>query len=333
MTRRYRGSFITANPPVPAGSTEISTAGGIWSMAYQMQYRQAGLWPIAGVSGDGTFAIFALGLSTTRNKYTYASCVATSATASTCNSSGGSAAGNTTFGIFALGNNNTARNKYTYTGDVVSSATAASRASLYGAAAGNNTVGLFSLGARYCCCFGYVGTNTRNLYTYAGDTSTVFSAGGQSLYQSGTGNSTVGIFAYGVLCCSTTAARFKYLYAYGILSSATSATLCTSRGAAAGNSTVGIFALGYGPCVGYVTTRDKYTYATDVVTTATAATFTSCFPSAAGNSTRGIFSRGSCTSSTNRYTYSNDTVVAGGALTGASRVGSAASNGIANVNT
>ena len=331
MTRRYRGSFITANPPVPAGSTEISTAGGIWSMAYQMQYRQAGLWPIAGVSGDGTFAIFALGLSTTRNKYTYASCVATSATASTGNSSGGSAAGNTTFGIFALGNDNTARNKYTYTGDVVSSATAASRASRYGAAAGNNTVGLFSLGARYCCCFGDVGTNTRNVYTYAGDTSTVFSAGGQSLYQSGTGNASVGIFAYGVFCGSASALRFKYLYAYGILSSATSATLCSSRGAAAGNSTVGIFALG---CAGGASTvRNKYTYATDVVAAATAATAAGCYSSAAGNSTRGIFSRGSNTSTTNRYTYSNDTVVAGGALTGASWFGSAASNGIANVNT
>jgi hypothetical protein len=331
MTRRYRGSFITANPPTPAGSTEISTAGGIWSMAYQAQYRQAGLWPIAGVSGDGTFAIFALGNSTTRDKYTYASCVATSATTSTCNSSGGSAAGNTTFGIFALGNNNTARNKYTYTGDVVSSATAASVASRYGAAAGNSTVGLFSLGARYYCCIGDVGTSIRNLYTYAGDTSTYISAGGQSLYQSGTGNSTVGIFAYGVLCCSVTAARFKYLYAYGILTGATSATLNSSRGSAAGNSTVGIFALGCAS--GPTTVRNKYTYATDTVAAATAATASGTFSSAAGNSTRGIFSRGGNTSTTNRYTYSNDTVVAGGALTGASWFGSAASNGIANVNT
>ena len=78
MTRRYRGSFITANPPIPAGPYQNSAAGGIWSMGYQMQYQQQGLWPIAGNVQDGTFGVFALGGSgasgnvatTTRQKYT-----------------------------------------------------------------------------------------------------------------------------------------------------------------------------------------------------------------------------------------------------------------------
>jgi hypothetical protein len=60
---------------------------------------------------------------------------------------GGSAAGNSTLGIFALGLNSTfcrltTRNKYTYSGCVVSAGGAATAASSYGSAASNGTSGV-----------------------------------------------------------------------------------------------------------------------------------------------------------------------------------------------
>lgn len=48
MSKRYRGGFITANPPVPAGPYQNGAASGAWSLQSQMQYIQQGLWPIAG---------------------------------------------------------------------------------------------------------------------------------------------------------------------------------------------------------------------------------------------------------------------------------------------
>jgi len=101
----------------------------------------------------GTEGIFALGYNstiyapvTTRDKYTYAGDVVSAGTAATAASSLGSAVGNSTEGIFALGVNATAavatRDKYTYAGDVVSAATASSVASYSGSAAGNGTTGV-----------------------------------------------------------------------------------------------------------------------------------------------------------------------------------------------
>jgi hypothetical protein len=94
--------------------------------------------------------IFALGcagaFSSIRNKYTYSGDVVGAATASTAVSYSGSAAGNSTVGIFALGVSpscaSTTRNKYTYSGDVVSAGGAATAASRGGAAASNGTSGV-----------------------------------------------------------------------------------------------------------------------------------------------------------------------------------------------
>jgi hypothetical protein len=84
--------------------------------------------------------------STIRNKYTYACDTSCSAT-----SGGGlyfgSAAGNSTRGIFALGfvsglGGTTTRNKYTYACDTNGTAACASAASYGGAAASNGTCGV-----------------------------------------------------------------------------------------------------------------------------------------------------------------------------------------------
>jgi hypothetical protein len=86
-----------------------------------------------------------------RNKYTYAGCVVTVGGAASVASYYGSAAGNSTFGIFALGTNSstytamTTRDKYYYAGCVVGSATASTAGSSSGAATSNGISGITTL--------------------------------------------------------------------------------------------------------------------------------------------------------------------------------------------
>ena len=119
---------------------------GVWTLSQQFQAVGQGLWPF----DDGTFGIFALGntgagASTTRNKYTYSGCVVSAGTAATAASLQGSAAGNSTTGIFALGQApsfSTTRNKYTYSGCTVAAGGAATVASRSGSAASNGIAGI-----------------------------------------------------------------------------------------------------------------------------------------------------------------------------------------------
>ncbi len=347
MTRRYRGSFVTANPPVPAGSFQNSAAGGIWSMAYQAQYRQQGLWPIAGNVNDGTVAIFALGYGgcTTNNKYTFSGCTVSAATSFGTSALFPSAAGNSTAGIFALGYcRGGARRKYTYVGCVVSTAAGATAAAYSGSAAGNSTIGIFQLG--YGCFGGFL--TTRNKYTYASCTngSATAATGSAGFNPAAAGNSTVGIFAL-----SSCGVRNKYIYAGDVVSAATNAGVCQQYGSATGNSTVGIFALGRINYSCRVVTRQKYTYSGCTVSGAGAATAASMAGAAAGNSVVGIFALGctyvgcafcpctctfypvySYTTTRDKYTYSGDSVTSGGAATASSAYGGAVSNGAEGVN-
>jgi hypothetical protein len=116
--------------------------------------------------------------STVRNKYTYSSCTSASAT-STCTANYSSAAGNSTFGIFAMGKpgcycGTATRQKYTYSGDTVTTATSATQRNFGGSAAGNSVVGIFALGLIRCyfcsCCsyWVYGSTVIRNKVTYSG---------------------------------------------------------------------------------------------------------------------------------------------------------------------
>ena len=102
---------------------------GIWTLSQQFQAVGQGNWPLPPPPPE-TFAVFALGNtggshSTTRNRYTYAGDVVSAGGAATAASYFGSAAGNSTTGIFALGNTSgggrsTTRDRYTYAGCVVS---------------------------------------------------------------------------------------------------------------------------------------------------------------------------------------------------------------------
>jgi hypothetical protein len=241
-------------------------------------------------AGNTTVGIFALGFSpvttatAARNKYTYASNTAASATAAGAPSAYGSAAGTSTIGIFALalnaGNTRvTTRETYTYSSCVVSGASAATVATSEGSAAGNSTVGIFQLG-----CAANVIT-TRNRYTYSGN---VVSAGGAasvaSRLSAATGNGTVGIFAAGLLSgCVPSAVRDKYTYSNCAVSSATSASLAAGNQSAAGNSSVGIFSRAGG--LG----RNIYTYSSDASTSGTNATQAStALGAAASNGTNGV---------------------------------------------
>ena len=162
--------------------------------------------------------IFSLG-STVRNKYTYATCSSTASGVASAsdNAYEGSAAGNSTRGIFSLQAGGV-RNKYTYATDT-STACGVGTASVFGrqgSAAGNSTIGIFAIGYNASPYFN-VPSTIRNKYTYATCTSTacgVAAASNASTYSSATGNSTRGIFALGQNTCSVgTTTRNKYTYA------------------------------------------------------------------------------------------------------------------------
>ena len=48
MSDRYPGGIITKNPATPTGPFETGAAPGIWTLEQQMQYKQQGVWPLAG---------------------------------------------------------------------------------------------------------------------------------------------------------------------------------------------------------------------------------------------------------------------------------------------
>ncbi|MDD2878495.1 MAG: hypothetical protein PHZ23_14850, partial [Acidiphilium sp.] len=108
---------------------------------------------------DGTFAVFALGhTTTTTNIYTYSSNAVATGTVLTGNlANSGAAAGNSTLGVFALGGNTTTTNIYTYSSNAVATGTALTTGLGDGAAAGNSTLGVFALGDNA----------TTNIYTYS----------------------------------------------------------------------------------------------------------------------------------------------------------------------
>jgi hypothetical protein len=298
-------------------------------------YRMFGgaSWPI-----DGTFGIFSLGRTgsgggdcgvTTRERYTFASDTSTTCGvgAASVNSRSGSAAGNATRAIFALGLAGGAysatRNKYTYATNV-STASGVPSASLGGnqqSAVGNSTRGIFALGFFPPCRIN--GANQRDKYTYACDTSTAATSASQCNYGgSAAGNSTRGIFHLGLASNARSSTRNKYTYACDASTSVGVATASTASyaGSATGNSTRGIFTIGCRSSGGIVGScqRNKYTYATDTNTTCGVASASeqTVFGSAAGNSTRGIFAIG-CNSTSrsatrNKYTYACDTNTASG---------------------
>jgi len=287
----------------------------------------------AGGGCDGTVAIFALGqvfpgyaASNIRNKFTYATCASSSATASSFTGYGGAAAGNSTRGIFARGCGSGQTNKYTYATDA-SAVTASNSGLQFGAAAGNSTRGIFNAGV--------ASQGTRYKYTYATDawSSATNSCPASGFYLSSVGNSTRGIFVVG----TNTVVRNKYTYATDASTSATNACRASYGSYAAGNSTRGIFNLGCASTGGAGSYyRNKYIYATD-----TSVGF-ACLPfpalqtfagAGAGNSTRGIFalgySGGGCAMTAVRckYTYATDTSTSSGVgvASQANSVGSAAS--------
>jgi hypothetical protein len=285
---------------------------------------------------DGTKAIFALGLvncvswSTTRNKYTYATCASTACGVGTSVVGGGGcgrAAGNSTRGVFATGRGTAARCRHMYA-CCTTIATASSSVGVGGGtAAGNATRGIFSIGKSSC-----VLQTTRNTFTYA--TCTSASAAAASIasdYGSAVGNSTRGIFSLGRTfgcgyCSTSTRNKFTYACNSSTASGVASASFPSLFQSAAGNSTRGIIALGrkcssFSAC-GNV--RNKYTYACCTSTAsgvATASVAIGYGGSAAGNSTRGIFALGSSGGSgsvRNKYTYACCTSTASGVGTSSS---------------
>ena len=121
----------------------VITRGAFSAKAFGFTGKKAG-------GSDATIGIFALGYlcgvsSTTRNKYTFSNDTVGTGGVATAASHYGSAAGNSTRGIFALGYTtgpSTTRNKYTYACDSVTTGGIATAASYGGSAASNGTCGV-----------------------------------------------------------------------------------------------------------------------------------------------------------------------------------------------
>ena len=201
-----------------------STASGTASASVASGYQSA--------AGNSTRGIFAIGAyfnpaptsTATRNKYIYASDTSTACGigAASAISFAGEAVGNSTRGIFALGEvgtiggtaaPSTTRNKYIYACDTSTACgvAASSATSAIGSAAGNSTRGIFTLGLA-----GGAPSTTRNKYIYACDTSTASGVGTASAATYGgsaTGNSTRGIFSLGGTGAAALTTRNKYTYA------------------------------------------------------------------------------------------------------------------------
>jgi hypothetical protein len=48
MSERYSGGLITKSPITPTGPFETGAASGVWTLEQQMQFKQQGIWPLAG---------------------------------------------------------------------------------------------------------------------------------------------------------------------------------------------------------------------------------------------------------------------------------------------
>lgn len=294
------------------------------------------------------FGIFNLGVNSscygikTRDKYAYSTDAVTAGANASINNASGTAAGNSTVGIFQLGITypncaaspytiSTTRNKYTYATDSNASAAAASAGNYGGAAAGNATRGIFALGGKTDGSY----STTRNKFTYACCTSGAAAASSNNSGEgAASGNTTRGIFAlgYGSYPASGTTTRNKFTYACCSNASATASSCNSWGGAATGTCAIGIFAIGSNgqnnTGSGVTTTRNKYTYATDTNASATAASAKTLRGSAAGNLTRGIFSRGetctfAVTTTRDKYTYATDANTSATAASVATGAGSA----------
>jgi len=315
-------------------------------------------------TGNSISGIFGIGNSTvTTNKYTYSGDTVISATSLSNISLDSAATGNATVGIFPFGISELGTNKYTYSGDLVTTGHTLSSFMNFGAATGNSAIGVFALGnsstvtsiytyssdtsrsgtvllyapnAAGSSASGnsnigiFVGNSSTSIYNYNADTVIPGSSLSASLIAgAATGNSTEGIFALG----NSGAVTNKYMYASGIVSTATSlAASMTNSGAASSNgiaavtiplpplvaNTMALFALNHLTVV-----TNKYFYSGNIVVTGSNLSVTN-FHAAAGNSTVGIFNETSV-GSTSKYTYSGDVVTSGASLPG-SGTGAATGN-------
>lgn len=177
---------------------------------------------------------------------------------------------------------------------------------------GDGTIGIFAIAGD--------GSNVRNQYTYATDTSTATGIANASIstaFGSGAaGTNAFGIFqlGYNTGTGNYSSLRDKYTYATNTSAATTATSQNSGKGGASGNSTRGIFQSGAqttATCAG-TTVRNKFTYACSTSAVTTASSQASNNTAAAGNSTRGIFQLnsgavGQSSNARNKFTYACDT--------------------------
>lgn len=161
-------------------------------------------------------------------------------------------------------------------------------------------------------------SNYTDKYVYASDSvSAGATLGTARAYLAATGNSTITIFAAGLVFPSTNQSiTSKYTHAADTMSAGTALGLARRGVMGCGNTTRGIFSGGYTTAVSTYT--DKYTYSGDSVSPGTVLNVEKNTGAASGNSLLGIISGGSDNSGTVKttsiYTYLTDVVSVGGEL-------------------
>jgi hypothetical protein len=69
MSERFPGGIISKTAPVPTGPYESGTAPGIWTLDQQLQYKQQGVWPTAGLQPNYIEDVFSTWLYTGNGFY------------------------------------------------------------------------------------------------------------------------------------------------------------------------------------------------------------------------------------------------------------------------
>lgn len=287
----------------------------------------AGKKPVPVIGNQGIFAIGAFSITT--NKYIFSCCINLSATSLSGCMYQGTAAGNSTRGIFCLGYfcGATKRSKYIYTTNATSCVAAASTTPQGSTAAGNSTRGIFQLNGS---------TNVRNKYTYACDTSSSGASAPSTLAgatRGAAGNSIAGIFFVGG------SATQKYSYASCFVASSTNLSGCSSNGGAAGNATTGIFLHG-----NYNSATSKYLYSCETVSTGSTLPKGSIFPFGTSSSCKAVFAYGysvcppgnagaaSPTAARLKYIYASSSFASATSASSSSNSSGATINGVCGVN-
>ena len=223
-------------------------------------------------------------------------------------SSGGTGAGNATYGLFVVGNSSQGTYKYAYSGDVVTGGASIGVAVATGTAcaAGNAEICLVAPGSNTG------NTNAMRRYVYAGDSVGAGTAlSGSLLSSSATGNAQFAIFRYAAFQAATD----RYDFAANTKSAGAALSMFNTEGRDGSSTGNGVFGLMTGNSTASQTWINKITFASNTCVLGTSLTPPrgSAGRGMAGNTEAGVFGMGGTSNPSLVYTYASETVASSSA--------------------